>query len=261
MKLKTLIALLLLLPLIGCCQNRKPREILRGHIIADSLSVADITVQNSTSRISAVTDVNGYFTIYARAGDTLFVNSITFRSQSLVLKDSHLKENPLTLKMDLNVTTLDEVVITPLTGDLGYDTKKTKVVALNPHVTEDQLKYTYPISKRPVNGALPITESELKGLDFIAMGKMIFKSKKKRRDKGVVDGIPNTKTFTEVVSGRFTHYFFTETLKIPHNEIGAFLTFCDKGDETRPLLDPKKEFELTDYLVGKAGEYLKRNKG
>ncbi|MFP9112419.1 hypothetical protein ACLI1A_00650 [Flavobacterium sp. RHBU_3] len=261
MKLRALLTLLLLLPLISLAQNKKPREILRGHIIADSLSVADITVQNSTSRISAVTDTNGYFTLYARSGDTLFVNSITFRSQFLVLKDSHMQENPLTLKMDVNVTTLDEVVITPLTGDLGYDTKKTKVAALNPHVTPEQLKYDYPISKRPVNGALPVTESALQGIDFKAIYKMIFKPKKKKQDKGVIDGTPNTKTFSEVVSGRFTHYFFTETLKIPHNEIGAFLTFCDQGKETRPLLDPRKEFELTDYLVGKANEYLKRNKG
>lgn len=257
MKTKILHLILLLVPFIGLAQQKKPREILRGHIIADSLQVNDVSVQNLSSHINAVTDVNGYFTIYARQGDTLFFNSITFRSQYLVLKENQLKENPLNLKMDTNVINLEEVIITPLTGDLGYDAKKKKVVALNPHASERDLKYTYPISKQPVNGALPVTESQLQGVDFIAIGKMIFKKKKKANSKGEIYDSKNTKTFNDVVSGRFTYYFFTETLHIPHDEIGKFLVYCDKGIETRPLLEPKKEFELTDYLVTQAEAYLK----
>lgn len=248
---------ILLLPLIGLGQQKKTREILRGHIIAESLSVNDVSIQNLSSHINAVTDINGYFTIYAREGDTLFFNSITFRSQYLVLKENHLKENPLNLKMDTNVINLEEVIITPLTGDLGYDSKKKKVVALNPHVSERDLQYTYPISKQPVNGALYKIESDLKGIDFIAIGKMIFKKKKKTNSKGEIYDSENTKTFHDVVSGRFTYYFFTETLHIPHDEIGKFLVYCDKGTETRPLLEPKKEFELTDYLITQAEAYLK----
>lgn len=255
-----LFLLALLLPFIGYSQQKKPREILRGHIIADSLRVDDVTVQNITSHINAVTDVYGYFSIYARTGDTLFFNSLTYRSQYLVLKDIHLKENPLTLKLDKNVITLDEVVITPLTGDLGYDAKKTKIVALNPHVNENELKNRYPISKRPVNGALYATESDLKGIDFIEIGRMIFGRKTAKNKKGEIYSTDNSKSFIEVVNTRFTHYFFTETLHIPHDEIGKFLVFCDRGNETRPLLMPKREFDLTDYLVTQAAAYLKQNK-
>jgi hypothetical protein len=260
MKIKIFYLLLLLLPFIALGQQKKPREILRGHIIADSLRVDDVTVQNLSSHINAVTDSNGYFTIYARQGDTLFFNSITLRSQYLILKENQLKENPLNLKMDTNVINLQEVIITPLTGDLGYDSKKKKVVTLNPHVSERDLQNKYPISKQPVNGALYKFESDLKGIDFIAIGKMIFKKKKKVNSKGEIYDSNNTKTFNDVVSGRFTYYFFTETLHIPHDEIGQFLVYCDKGAQTRPLLDPKKDFELTDYLVTQAEAYLKEKK-
>ncbi|MFP5438556.1 MAG: hypothetical protein ACLGH8_12260 [Bacteroidia bacterium] len=259
MKTKILL-LLVLMPLLALGQ-KKPREILRGHIVADSLHVGDVTVKNSTSHINAVTDENGYFTLYARAGDTLRFSSITYRYEDLVLTDALMHENPLTLRMDINVNMLDEVVITPLTGDLGYDAKHTKVRALNPKLTSEDLKYPYAIAREYPTVSQFNNESTMQGIDFIAVYRLFKKKKKAKEDRGEIYREKNAKTFTDVVKGRFTHFFFTESLHIPHDEIGSFLAFCDKGDETRPLLDPRKEFELTDYLVAKAPEYLERKKG
>lgn len=257
MKTKILLLLLALLPFTAFSQ-KKAREILRGHIVADSLRVGDVTVKNSTSNKNAITDENGYFTLYARSGDTLHFSSITYRSVSLVLTDELIHENPLTLRMDINVNVLDEVVITPLTGDLGYDAKNTKVRALNPKLSSEDLKYPYAIPRNTPTASQYNNESPLQGIDFVEVYRLFVKKKKAKEDRGEIYGTKNTKTFTEVVKGRFTHYFFTESLHIPHDEIGSFLAFCDKGEETRALLDPRKEFELTDYLVNKADEYLKR---
>lgn len=256
MKLK-IFFIVLLLPLMALAQ-KKPREILRGHIVADSLRVGDVTVKNTTSNINAITDENGYFTLYARAGDTLHFSSITYRAESLVLTDALMHENPLTLRMDINVNVLDEIVITPLTGDLGYDAKHTKVRALNPKITAEDLKYPYPIARNTPTVSQYNNESPLQGIDFIAVYRLFKKKKKAKEDRNEVYAEKNAKTFTDVVKARFTHFFFTESLHIPHDEIGGFLAFCDKGEETRALLDPRKEFELTDYLVTKAEEYLKR---
>lgn len=258
MRLKLFI-IVLLLPLMALAQ-KKPREILRGHIVADSLRVGDVTVKNTTSNISAVTDEEGYFTMYARTGDTLHFSSITYRSQYVVLTDALMRENPLTLRMDINVNVLDEVIITPLTGDLGYDAKHTKVRALNPKLSADDLKYPYGIARDNQAVSQFSNESPMQGIDFIAVYHLFKKKKKAKEDRGEIYADKNTKTFTQVVKGRFTHYFFTESLHIPHDEIGSFLAFCEKGDETRVLLDPRKEFELTDYLVTKAPEYLSRKK-
>lgn len=260
MKTKLLL-LLLLLPVIGFSQDAKLRRLLNGHIIADSISVGDVVVQNVSSKINAVTDANGDFTIYAKAGDTLLFKSITYHSERLVLKELHMLEDPLTLKMEINVTTLSELIITPLTGDLGYDAKKKKIKALNPDLPAMDLKPKYPKEKANRNAALPtqVSGSQLTGVDFVAISKMIFK-KKKKADKGEVYGVKNTETFTDVAKKRFTHYFFTETLKIPHDEIGAFLVFSDKGDKSRGLLDPRREFELTDYLIAQAKLYLESKK-
>lgn len=69
MKIRIFYILLLLIPLAVMAQN-KEREVLRGHIIADSLRVGDIVIKNATSGRQTNSDDNGYFIIMARKGDT-----------------------------------------------------------------------------------------------------------------------------------------------------------------------------------------------
>jgi len=253
MKTKIFYLLLFLLPIIGFAQSR---QLLRGHLVADTLQVENLSVQNLSAKTKTLTDTRGNFLMYARVGDTLYFDGMQFRATRLKLTDDDLRQNPLTVHLDVNVTVLDEVLINPLTGDLGRDAKKTKVKPLNPDVDDTEFK-AYPASKKNVNGALPVTESELQGIDFIAIGRMIFKPQKKKTDRGEVYNNEVSKTFSEVAITRYTDYFFTETLQIPPADIALFLGYCD-GPEVRPLLDPRKEFELTDYLVKKAKEFKAR---
>jgi hypothetical protein len=255
MNTKLFYLLLFLLPLTGFAQSR---QLLRGHLVSDTLQVENLSVLNLTAKTKAVTDTRGNFLIYARVGDTLHFDSMQFRSTRLLITEDDLKQNPLTIHLDVNVTVLDEVVISPLTGDLGKDAKKAKVKPLNQDVDDAEFK-AYPASKRPINGALPVTESQLQGIDFKAIYKMIFKPKKRKTDNGEIYNNDVTKTFSEVAVTRYTDYFFTETLQIPPADIALFLAYCD-APEVRPLLDPRKEFELTDYLVKKAKEYKARKK-
>lgn len=252
MKTKLLYLLLLALPLLASAQDK--RELLKGILINDTLQVEDVMVFNLSTDRMVNADGKGNFAIYAKKGDTLYMNSITFRDMRMVLKEEDVRQSPLVIRMFLSATTLEEVKVNKLTGNLAADVTSLTVTPRNLKTNPDDFK-TYPISKQPLNGALPVTESQLKGVDFIAIGKMIFKKRKKAED---VKGVDKRKTFGEVVTARFTEYFFTETLQIPENEIGRFLTFCDTGKDARKLLDPKNEFALTDYLVQKSKEYKKQ---
>lgn len=253
MNTKIVYLLLLLFPILGTAQTR---QLLRGHLVADTLQVENLSVQNLSAKTKTVTDTRGNFLMYARVGDTLYFNGMQFRATRLKLTEDDMRQNPLTIRLEPTVTVLDEVLINPLTGDLGKDAKKARVKPLNQDVDESEFK-AYPASKQPVNGALPITESQLQGIDFKAIYKMIFKPKKKKKDRGEIYNNEVTKTFSEVAVTRYTDYFFTETLQIPPADIALFLAYCD-GPEIRPLLDPRKEFELTDYLVKKAMQYKAR---
>lgn len=263
------IAALFLLPFSGFAQKIQARQILSGKVIADSLAVDNLNVNNLTSHIGAVTDANGVFTLYARPTDTLLFSSVTFHSVQLVLKEEDFSEAQLIIKLNVHVTVLDEVVITPnvLSGNLAADSKKTKTLTV---ISGMDLKDTYTEIKYAPNeykygstdnGALPKSESPLKGIDVARIYRLyIKKNKKTKKDRGEIYSAEGQKTFPEAVKEKFTYNFFTEALKIPRDEIGLFLNFCDKGAETAPLLDPKKEFELTDYLVQKGSEYLQLKK-
>lgn len=263
MKTKLLLVLLLVLPIVAFAQN-VPRKALHGKVVADSLTVVGISVYNASSHIGAVTDNEGSFTISARPKDTLFFSSITYRTVHMVLSEKDFLERPLIIKLDVNVILLDEVVITPrvLTGRLDKDSKNTKTMLITSGMDSYQAIQTdVPRPKSNVNTALPssVVGSSLTGVDFGEIYKLIFK-KRKRKDAGEIYATAESKPFAVAVKERFTYYFFTQMLKIPKDEIGLFLNFCDEGKTSYALLDPKKEFELTDYLVSKSKEYLKKDK-
>ena len=261
-------ALLLLLPFIGFSQKINPRQILHGMVVADSLAVDNLTVKNNTSRISAVTDSRGAFTLYARATDTLYFSGLNFRSAYLVITENHFLQGPLVIKLNIDVTVLDEVVIKPtvLTGDLAGDSKKVKTKAIASGMTGsyESIKYNIEHHKydKNQNGALPtqVQGSQLTGVNFVRIYETFFKKRNKKKDKGEIYSLEGAKPFPEVVKERFTYNFFTQLLQIPKDEIGLFLNFADAGDTSHALLDPKKEFELTDYLVQKSKEYLAQKK-
>lgn len=248
---------MVLLPLVAFSQSQ-PRKLLRGRVTADSLKVQHISVLNTTSNIGAITDNDGEFTIYARPTDTLFFSSVTFRSVHMPLKEKDFLLPLLVIKLDVNVTVLDEVIITanPLSGDLEKDSKNTKALLISSTFQSgDLVRSAAPKPQANVNTALPQNMSPLTGVDFVKIKNMIFKKKKIEEDP--VRKYLQGNSFADVVKGRFTHYFFTQTLKIPHAEIGLFLNFCDKGAKTAHLVSPENEFELTNYLVEKSNEYLK----
>lgn len=261
---KILLLFISLLSVMATAQNKKPREILKGKVIADSVSVEDIIVFNTTSNIKAVTDVAGNFTLYARPADTLLFSSLTFREAMLVLTEEHFAAEKLLIKLDVNVNVLDEVIITPLTGLLGKDSRETKTLslnsglAINANAEYNVREYKYSDN---YNTALPQTESQLQGISFVRIFKLLAGSKKKKKtDAGQLYLQKPGKTFTETVKERFTYHFFTETLKIPGAEIGLFLNYCDQGIASATLLDPNRELDLTEYLVQMSFEYLKLKK-
>lgn len=264
MKTKLLFVMLLLLPLMAMAQ-KPARKILHGKVIADSLKVENLTVLNMSSNIKAVTDDKGEFTIYARPADTLLFSGISVVDAKLVLKMEHFLEDKLVIQLNVDITVLDEVVIraNALTGQLDSDSKKTKTKNITGKMDSGSIIATDPEIRSTANPntALPsaVLGSPLTGVNFTEVYKLIFK-KKRRKDAGEIYAVSSGKTFSEDVKERFTYHFFTQMLKIPKDEIGLFLAFCDKGKETAWMLDPKKEFELTDYLVAQSSEYLKKGK-
>jgi hypothetical protein len=260
---------MLALPTLVFAQKVQPRQILNGRVVADSLAIELLNVNNISSHIGAVTDEKGTFTIYARPTDTLTFTSVNIHSATMVLKESDFTQKQLVIKLNVNVTVLEEVIILPtrMIGDLKTVSKNTKTNAITSGVAGTDLTETYKEVKfapieykidKTVNGALPGSMHPLRGIDFARIYRLyIKKDKKTKTDRGEIYSKEAQKPFAEAVKERFTYNFFTEALKIPQDKINLFLAYCDTGEDAKALLDPNKEFELTDYLVGKSEEYLK----
>ena len=126
MRNNILLFFILVITQIGFSQGIE-RKVLRGKIVADSLEVENLTVYNITSNVGAITDVDGKFSINARATDTLFIQGLSYDSKRYVLTDKDFWLPVLEIKLHVKITELNEIIITPytLTGDLKARTQIT----------------------------------------------------------------------------------------------------------------------------------------
>lgn len=251
------------------------RKILRGKIISDSLEVENITVFNVTSNIGAVTNVDGEFSIKARATDTLFFQGISFVSQKYVLTEKDFWVEELEIRLNVKITELNEVEISPytLTGTLTEDTRRLKVYGDSFSGIDTKVVKYYAddvFKSAPSNSAIySALAPNGSTFDFKLIGKGIgkllgIKSNPKKYSEDVFEQRRQreiqSKSFSDHMFERFTHNFFVETLKIKHEEIPMFLQFAELPAKDLSLfLKPEYEIQLIEYLTLKAKAYKLEN--
>ncbi|MFL9845708.1 hypothetical protein [Flavobacterium rhizosphaerae] len=219
------------------------RELLKGKVITDSVSVSYLTVQNLTTGRATVTDAEAVFTISAHAGDTLFFSGMPIRDLKLVLKKADFKEALFVVRADVNVIMLDEVVVHNLTGNLAVDSKRSNIAVYKPEFDTRQINKDIISGGGAANGSM----------NFIAIYKMVAKNKSKIPD---TKPYVSDKPFTVKVRELYEDEFFVKTLKIEKEDIPIFLQYCaPQGSDW--LLNPKNELQLITYLTDKSSAFLK----
>ena len=251
------------------------RKVLKGRIVADSIEVENLTVFNITSNVGAVTNVDGRFSIKARATDTLFIQGLSYDSKKYILTDKDFWLEELEIRLQVRVTELNEVEITPysLTGIIEEDIKRiqvygdgfTKIDAKKVMHYEDDVRLG-----TPVNTAMPSHFAPNgSNFNFLAIGAGIVSlfvkdrnSKKyservfeERRERDI-----QSKSFSDHMFERFSHNFFVETLKIKHKDIPLFLQYAEMPIKDLSLfLKSEYELQLIQYLTLKAKEFKSEN--
>ncbi|MFD2909947.1 hypothetical protein ACFSX9_14525 [Flavobacterium ardleyense] len=245
------------------------RKILRGRIVADSIEVENLTVYNISSNIGAITDLDGKFSINARATDTLYIQGLSYDSKKYVLTDKDFWLPVLEIKLKVRITELNEVIITPytLTGILEVDTKRIQVYGDGFSKIDAKVVKNYEDdvrTKAPLNIALSNNLAQT-GVNFMLIGKGIanllgIKGNSKANSERVFEQrrirYIQSKSFSEHMHERFSNNFFTETLKIKNESIPMFMSFAELNVyELSPLLKSENELKLIEYLVIKAKEF------
>jgi hypothetical protein len=251
------------------------RKVLRGIVVVDSFDVENITVRNISSNVGSKTDIEGKFSIRARATDTLFFESPSFISQKYILTQKDFWKEELEIRLHVKITELDELVITPytLSGNLIEDTKRIQVYGDGFAVIDAKKIMHYEDDVRsgaPINSALPsVFAPNGSNFNFLALGAglvslFIKPSFSKSHSKRVYEErrikALQSKSYSDHLFERFSHNFFVETLKIKNEDIPMFMSFSELNVyELSPLLKPENELKLIEYLIKKASEFNLQN--
>ena len=224
-----------------CLGQTLVRKHLRGRVVNDSVKVESGSVLNINSKTRAFINSQGLFDIMAKTKDTLLFLSLGSKSKKIVLTDKDFAVLLMTVKLDIDITPLKEVVIKPIyiKPNLGNIQR-----IIDTEYFED--------SQSSLDNPLMPTEIKY-GMDIDRVGKMIWKSffkdnssKGKEVDYG---------DFSDVVPKRIHSFFFTNTLKLKEDEIGLFLIYCENDPKAKALLKPESEFELIEFLINKNEEF------
>ncbi len=250
------------------------RKVLRGIVVVDSFDVEAVTVRNISSNLNAITDVDGKFSIRARATDTLFFESQSFISQRYILSQKDFWKEELEIRLHVKITELDELIITPytLSGNLNEDTKRIQVYGDGFALIDAKKIMHYEDDVRmgaPVNTAMPNvfapTGVNLLGLVVVGFVNLVgIKANPKKNSERVFEErrIKNlqSKSYSDHLYERFSHSFFVETLKIKTEDIPMFMSFSELNVyELSSILKPENELQLIEYLIQKAAEFKKQN--
>ena len=249
MRNNILLFFILVITQIGFSQGIE-RKVLRGKIVADSLEVENLTVYNITSNVGAITDVDGKFSINARATDTLFIQGLSYDSKRYILTDKDFWLPVLEIKLHVKITELNEIIITPytLTGNLNEDTKRIQVYGEGFAKIDAKVVKYYDDDIRlgtPENTAMPNvfapTGVNLLGIVVGIANLVGIKGNPKSNSERVFEERRirdlQSKSFSEHMLERFSHNFFVETLKIKNEDIPMFMSFAELNVyELSPLL-------------------------
>ncbi len=233
----TFLAIFLLLFQIGFCQSDK---LIQGKITSESFSIPGIDIINLSTNKSAVSNMEGKFSIVAKSGDVLLIGGKNYYTKKLFLKEEDINQKLLQIEIKQEIIELETVEITKeIRANLGEQkfvtTRKVDDLLNSP---TNQLVY---------NGSIA------DGLNLVQIGKAIgslFKDKDKKTAY-------NRIIFSDFVAKNFDKTFFLKTLKLREEEIPLYLEFCNADLKSETIAQNNNILEVTDFLISKKEEFSK----
>lgn len=238
MKIKLLSTLVLFTSQISFSQT------IKGKIVFNNYAIPNVEVINSNSRILTVSDANGQFSIDAKMNDTLVFIAKEYVLKKIVINPLIINYKDLTIELALKAEELKEVVISKIAHKTIWLTKE--------EIEQIKLNSSRPKPGLKIEG---YKESPtLVGIDFIRIGKQIYKLLKKEEIKKTE--LPKVK-FKDLAKTTCNEKYFLETLNLKPEEIELFLEFCDTDPKSKKIAESKNILITMDFLLGKSIEFKK----
>ncbi len=219
------------------------RVLLRGQVLYRDVPIPNENVINVTTENGTITDDKGQFAIAVKEGDEVAFTAVNYNLRVVTITADLLKLNRLVVEVNEKVTELDEVVVTPENQEKFLEVKN-----------EELKKFEYEQDRStPVeNIALSNADRGMyrDGLNIVNIFKALIKSNRENGDAKA----PKLK-LSEVLRHIYDDAFFVQDLQLPHDQIDAFLGYCDSKIPPQSLFQKANEFQLIDFLVTQSKEF------
>lgn len=217
--------------------QQEDRALLRGTVLYRNSVVPSENVINTTAQLATITNERGEFAIPVKEGDEVVFMALNYQLELIRITAEIIKNNRLVVEVTEKVTQLDEVVVSP--------EEQEEFLKLQ---NEDFKGYAYETDQTTdvVNIAEDQTVRGMQyGLNFVNIFKLLASTV--AGDKTSEETPPLMAS--EILRQVYDDAFFVRDLKIPQDQIDAFLIYCDNKLPPRTLLRKENEFELIEFLV------------
>jgi hypothetical protein len=213
-------------------QTNNEKE-LRGKIIADSVAVDRITIENVTTDKTAFSDVNGSFTITVKEGDVLVFTAVHLEGLRRKINKQDLSQEVITVMMLPKSIMLNEVIV----NESSITAESLGIIPYG------QKKYT------PAERKL-YTATSGGGIDGLLNA---ISGRKAMLKKEIV--IEKKEQLLARIEVLFEDRYYIETLKIPTDYIKGFQYYCIDDTGFANALRSKNKTMVMFLIVKLAENY------
>lgn len=215
--------------------------------------VSQIEVINLNSEKGTITNEYGQFGISVKEGDKLRFKAVQYKNFTVIIDESIIKNKKMTIKINDEINTLDEVIVRPydLEGNIEVDARKVNVNFYEAPESEavlNEYEGVQPnIRSQTLNENFTTEQRFIKnGLNIANIFREILSSKEVEEDHRL------PKDVDVMVRKMYKDSFFKENLNIEEERINEFIFYVEDRGLTKKMLRKGNELDLISFLIEKS---------
>jgi len=214
---------------------------ISGVVKFNGTGLANVEVVSVDGKRVVTTNDRGEFLILTKKNETLVFYSKRFLVKKLIVNDEVFHQDKISVVLEEKPIELNEIEVKRAPEykiDVSYEALKASKIekdVLSPKVV----------------GAY--TGEIVNGMDFIEIGKKIFKLFRKKDNDGIEKQTKST--FRQYVKNNFTDDFFSKELHLKTEEIPFFIDFCCLDSKSSEVIHKNNILDVIEFLLAKRKEF------